>query len=164
MSRDRPPMKRAVAVGQLLEGLLRAKGMEDKVARYRVWLAWDRAVGPQIAAQARPVRIRENTLEIRVASPVWMQQLQLLKPRILAKLNDALGEQAFTDIYLRRGKVEKRDAPAPKQPTWRDASLDADEQAQIEQTLADISDPDLRGAMRRVLERQKRLEKIQKEA
>ncbi len=156
-------MPRAAAIGNLLEDLLRAKGMEDKMARYKVWLAWDRAVGPQIAAQARPVRIRENTLEVRVASPVWMQQLQLLKPRILAKLNDALGERAFTDIYLRRGKIEARSATAPRLPTWREASLDSDEQAQIEKTLAGLPDPELRGAMRRVLERQKRLEKIRKQ-
>lgn len=156
-------MARAVAVGKLLEDLLRARGMEDKVARYKVWLAWDRAVGPQIAAQARPIRIRENTLEIRVASPVWMQQLQLLKPRILAQLNDALGEQAFTDIYLRRGKVDKPGAPAPKQPTWRDVSLDAEDQKQIEAALAKVGDPTLRTSMRRVLERQKRLEKLRKD-
>ncbi len=79
MSREnRPKMKQAVSVGRLINDLLEKRGLEDKVREYRTWQIWDETVGPQIAARARPVRIRDGVLEIRVDQPIWMQQLQLM--------------------------------------------------------------------------------------
>ncbi|MBE0598149.1 MAG: DUF721 domain-containing protein, partial [Desulfuromonadales bacterium] len=92
MSGKRPAMRKAATTGELVLDLLRRQGLEAKMKEYRAWQIWDQAVGPQIAARARPVRIREGVLEVRVEQAAWMQQLQLLKPKILAKVNEALGQ------------------------------------------------------------------------
>ncbi|MCK4691898.1 MAG: DUF721 domain-containing protein, partial [Desulfuromonadales bacterium] len=78
--RERPPMKQAAKVANLLKQVLGDKGLEDRLSRYQTWLIWDKLVGEQIALRARPLRFRQGVLEVQVDHPVWMQQLQMLKP------------------------------------------------------------------------------------
>lgn len=160
MRSGRPALKRASAIGDLLIDLLRRQGLESKVKECRAWLAWDDAVGPQIAAHARPVRVRDGVLEVRVDQPVWMQQLQLLKPKILAKLNDRPGPPALRDIFWRRGRLEKEPAMAAEvELLWRSVILSPEEEERIDEAVAGIGDPELRRGLHEILLRQLRLEK-----
>jgi hypothetical protein len=136
--------------------------MEGKLREYRAWQVWDEAVGPQVAARARPVRIREGVLEVRVDSPAWMQQLQLLKPKILARLNERLGGEVIRDLFWRRGRTEPEavEAPARSQaPAWRTATLTEEELGRVEAALAPLTDPELRQQLRAVLIRQAKLDR-----
>ncbi len=162
MSREsRPKMRKAARVGGLLEEVLHARGFEDKIREYRTWLIWDETVGPQIAARARPLRIRDGVLEIRVDQPVWMQQLQLMKPMLLGRLNDRLGGAVLRDLFLRQGKNPPVAPPAPPSapPSWLKIELDSREQEEIEATLAALDDPALKKQLHRILTRQKQLTK-----
>ena len=103
---DRPRAPRALPLAEILEGLLHERGMDTKLHKYRAFSCWPKAVGPQIAAHTQPARIRDGVLEVKVAHPVWMQQLQLLKPRILARLAEELGPDVIREIYLRQGRIE----------------------------------------------------------
>jgi len=160
--RGRPPLKKAASIGALIQGILRQRGLDGKLREYRAWQVWDEVVGPQIAARARPIRIREGVLEIRVEQPVWMQQLQLMKPKILARLNERLDGAAIKDLYLRRGKIEKEppEAATPPLPAWHTASLTKEEEAHIEATLSSLADPELRLCLRAILIRQAKLGKL----
>ena len=103
MSRPRRPrMARAAKAGDLLDSLLQGWGLNERLQQYRAVLIWDEVVGAQIAARTRPERIRDGVLEVCVDQPVWMQQLQLLKPQLLAKLNAQLGDAPLRDIFLKR--------------------------------------------------------------
>lgn len=158
----RPRMKHAVSAGALIEKLLRERGFEGKLREYRAWQVWDEVVGPQIASRARPVRIRDGVLEVRVNQPVWMQQLQLMKPKILARLNERLEGAAIRDLYLRRGKVDPADGSAQeKSPSSRlpPPPLSAEEEERIDAALSDVHDADLKRQMRSLLSRQLQLEK-----
>lgn len=166
MSRQkRPPMKRAAAAGALLEQLLQQAGLAGKLHAYESWRVWDEVVGPQIAAHARPARIRDGVLEVRVDQAVWMQQLQLMKPKILSRLNERLGGEPIADIFWRRGRLEERPAatPAGNERPWLERTLDEAEQARIEATLAPLADDELRARLRAVLVRQAKLEKVRTE-
>jgi predicted nucleic acid-binding Zn ribbon protein len=59
--------------------------------------AWPDAVGPSIAAQARPTAERTGVVTISCAASVWAQELDLMAPQIIARIN---GD-------LRRGRVER---------------------------------------------------------
>jgi predicted nucleic acid-binding Zn ribbon protein len=48
--------------------------------------AWPRAAGPEIAAVTRVVEEREGTLTIECESSVWVQELELMAPRLITKL------------------------------------------------------------------------------
>jgi predicted nucleic acid-binding Zn ribbon protein len=52
--------------------------------------AWSGAVGPGIAAQAQPTAERGGVLTVSCAASVWAQELDLMAPAILERLNPAL--------------------------------------------------------------------------
>ena len=156
-------MKQAAPVGAVLKQVLGAKGMNDKLSRYQAWLIWDKLVGEQIARRARPLRFRQGVLEVQVDHPVWMQQLQMLKPKILEKLNQQLPDADITDIFLRRAASsytqQPQQAAEPEPAKWRQAQLTEAEQQQIEDQLQSLTNPDLKDEMRRLFTLQKRLDK-----
>lgn len=132
----------AEGIEALLTGLLQKKGLSPQLQRYKAWLCWDEVVGPQIARHARPLRLRDTRLEIRVDQAVWMQQLQLLKPMIISKLNQHLGNETITDLFLKRGSIPP--LPPPPEPEPPLPGLNTDEQGHINRLAAAISDPELR--------------------
>jgi hypothetical protein len=159
----RPPAKDAVAAGVLLSQLLTRWGMDRKLREYQAWEVWDEVVGPQIAARARPCKMREGVLEVAVDQPVWMQQLQLMKPRIVSQLNARLGEALIRDIFWRRGRRESATAGGPLHrtpgPNRNLPPLDDGDLADIEKVLSPLADPAVKESLRAVLCRQARLTK-----
>ena len=159
--KERPPLKQAEAVAGLLRKVLGDRGFDERLPRYRVWLVWDKVVGEQIAARARPLRVRDKILEVRVDHPVWMQQLQMLKPQILKKLREQLPDCDIEEIYLRRGNPQPRQREeSAEQLDWQRQELSEAEQQEIDRILEDVADPELKGEMRRLFSRQKQLEKV----
>ncbi|HDR46235.1 MAG TPA: DUF721 domain-containing protein [Geoalkalibacter subterraneus] len=162
---DRPRAPRALPLAEILEGLLRERGMDTKLHKYRAFSCWPKAVGPQIAAQTQPARIRDGVLEVKVAHPVWMQQLQLLKPRILARLAEELGPDVIREIYLRQGRIERGGHSEPAAPpAWRDVALSPEEEDEIHRVAERLADPDLRDEFERLMRRQKKLNKCRERA
>jgi hypothetical protein len=158
--------QQTASAGVLIQKLVRQWGAEGKMQKYRAWQVWSEVVGPQIAARAHPTKIREGVLEICVDRPVWMQQLQLLKPKILARLNKRLGEDVIKDIFLRQGKIKNEPTKQLRQPSnlpWHTAVLTSEEKAHIEAALKPLIDPEMRNGLRNILTRQAKLAKARKE-
>lgn len=154
----RPPMKKAATAGTLLSQFLQQSGLAGKLHTYEAFLVWDEVVGPQINAHAQPARIRDGVLEVRVDQAVWMQQLQLMKPKILARLNERLGDKAIKDIFWRRGKIESA-LVTPTEPDRRPLPpLPVEETARIEEVVAPLNDPELRQRLQHFLVRQAQLD------
>jgi hypothetical protein len=151
-------MRRAARAGELLEKLLKGFGLDLRLQQYRALVIWDDVVGPQIAAHARPHKIRGSVLEVCVDQPAWMQQLQLMKPQILKKLNTQLGEAEIKEIFLKKGKLPppmEEEPTAP--PAWKKVNLDREEKARIHGIVAAIEDPELRQRLEMMLSKQARL-------
>ncbi len=163
--RDRAPMKQAEPVGKLLKQVLGDKGMDDRLNRYQAWLIWDKVVGEQIANRARPLRFRQGILEVQVDHPVWMQQLQMLKPKIIEKLNQQIPNAGIEDLYLRKASkpIVRQKQLEPEAPKWQQIELTDEDMAQIEKLLEPLADGELKVEMRRLFMLQKRLDKSRKE-
>jgi hypothetical protein len=154
----RPKMREPALAGDLVDKLLHGLGLDERLHQYKALIIWNDVVGPQIAARTRPVRIRENILEINVDQPAWMQQLQLMKPKILSRLNAELGEATIKDLYLKHGKVDVHpDKPVEPPPAWRMVKLDDKEKKQVEDLLSAVKDTELRDEMEKFLQKQMRL-------
>jgi predicted nucleic acid-binding Zn ribbon protein len=134
-----------------LGSMLKARGLGSRLDEYRVFGQWEKSVGPVIARHARPQTVRGKKLTLVVDSPAWMQQLSLLKPEILEKVNRNLGKGAIKEITLRLGEVESRER-LPERPPARTV-LGQDERDKIEEYVREISDADTREALRRVIEK-----------
>jgi predicted nucleic acid-binding Zn ribbon protein len=52
--------------------------------------AWPEVVGPTVAAEAEPVAERSGVVTVACRSAVWAQELDLMAPDLVARLNAAL--------------------------------------------------------------------------
>jgi predicted nucleic acid-binding Zn ribbon protein len=53
--------------------------------------AWPQAAGEAIAAQAHPTAARDGVLTITCSSAVWAQELDLMAPVLIERLDELLG-------------------------------------------------------------------------
>ena len=58
-------------------------------------------VSPEIAAHAQPVRLYRNRLEVRCDHDVWRTELTYLRPELIQRINEVLGEPLVEEIWLR---------------------------------------------------------------
>ncbi|MDA8100660.1 MAG: DUF721 domain-containing protein [Nitrospiraceae bacterium] len=133
-----------------IEKVLSRRGMAGKLREYRLFVRWSGIVGQAIGRHARPTALRAKKLTVTVDSSAWMQQLSLLRPEIVAKVNSALGEQAVESITLRMGEVE---GPAPAREVYQPptGTLAPDEAKKVDESASAIADPELREAFRHLM-------------
>lgn len=150
MAEKRPRMKRPTPVADLIEAVFAGKPVQKRLREMKIWQVWEEAVGQQIAAKALPAAFRDGTLTVRVTGSAWMQQLTLMKPQIIANLNEATGEPLVREIFFKQGPIT-RDLPesAPYTPPARD--LTKAESNWIAEQSDCIVDPELRRAMESLL-------------
>lgn len=158
----RPPMRKAATTGALLGQFLQQSGLAAKLHTYEALLVWDEVVGLQITVHTQPTRIRDGILEVRVDQAVWMQQLQLMKPKILTRLNERLGGEVIKDIFWRRGKVEQRDTASAERERRPPPPLTAEEMARIQAIVAPLKDCELRRELQQLLIRQAQLDQTRR--
>jgi predicted nucleic acid-binding Zn ribbon protein len=143
-----PRGRRPELIGDILKERIGALGWECRLREEHVLASWDTAVGPQIAAHARPSHITDHRLTIVTESPVWTQQLSLLKPALLRRIAGSFGPGVVTDLYFVTGRIEP--APAEPPPAPRRAAVTA-LPATLESDLAGIPDAEVRDAVRHLM-------------
>jgi predicted nucleic acid-binding Zn ribbon protein len=60
--------------------------------------AWPGAVGETIAAQAQPTAERGGVVTVSCAASVWAQELDLMAPQIIERLNEALDTRGVSRL------------------------------------------------------------------
>jgi predicted nucleic acid-binding Zn ribbon protein len=89
-------------------GALRA-ALERAAPRTRlaaVQASWEEAVGPRVAAVARPVGERGGTVTVSCDDPVWAEELELMQEGVLDALKQRLGKDAPRSLRFRAEDVE----------------------------------------------------------
>jgi predicted nucleic acid-binding Zn ribbon protein len=83
--RRRAPRPLALALDGVVER------SEPATVLARAQAAWREAAGPGLAPFAAPVSERDGVLTVACESGVWAQELELLGPDLLTRMNEALG-------------------------------------------------------------------------
>jgi predicted nucleic acid-binding Zn ribbon protein len=143
--------KKFEKLSTLLGGMLKARGLQGHLSEYRIIGQWEKTVGAVIARHARPQSLRGKKLFLSVDSPAWMQQLSLMKTELIEKVNSGLGRDTVKDITLRLGEIDSPEQRMEEAPVQ--TPLNAEERERIERFVREIHDPDVREAMRRVIEK-----------
>lgn len=94
-------MRNAEPLGKVLECVLRDLGLSKKLSEQRAVTEWPAVVGERVAEHARAVRVDGGRLFVEVDSPVWAQELSLMKPKILAQVNALIGSDAIGNVLFR---------------------------------------------------------------
>ena len=69
----------------------------------RVQEIWEGAVGPAIAAAARPTAERDGVLTLTCDASVWAQELELMSDSLIELLNAALDGDGVRALRCRTG-------------------------------------------------------------
>jgi predicted nucleic acid-binding Zn ribbon protein len=96
-------------IGTALRGVVGQARPQTLLAR--VQGVWEDAVGPTVAAEAQPRAETAGTIVVECSSGVWAQELELLAPDLIERLNAALGgagEGSVRGLRLRVGRLPGR--------------------------------------------------------
>jgi predicted nucleic acid-binding Zn ribbon protein len=101
---DAPVGPPAHPVNQLVPGVMKQLGLEQRLQQSQVFFLWPTIVGSDIARHAQPVSLRNGMLIVAVDHPVWLQELSRYhKPEILQRVQQRVGKKAVRDIVFRIG-------------------------------------------------------------
>jgi predicted nucleic acid-binding Zn ribbon protein len=75
--------------------------IRKNIKKFRLFNHWSDIVGPEIAKKTFPIKIFKGTLYIKVANPVWANELSLMSRQMLKKINNFTGEEEITGLKFR---------------------------------------------------------------
>ncbi len=145
-------------LGAIVDELLVRLGLAHRAQAYRLHAAWPSIAGPELAARSRVVRIFGNVAVIGVVSPVWAQQLALLKPRLLAAIAREIGPGVIRELRftaLSDSGPEPAALPANSQPP----APAPEDRAYASQLAAAVEDSGLASALARLIARQRAVQR-----
>jgi predicted nucleic acid-binding Zn ribbon protein len=101
------PKKRGqpVSIADVMAQVLQQKGMTERLAQVGAIDEWATVVGAQIASVTEPLSITaDGVLWVRVATAAWMNELSLLAPTLLGRLNAVPGRAPVKQLRFRLGR------------------------------------------------------------
>lgn len=113
------PLRTPTPLRILLPETLRALGLERPLKGASLEGLWPEVVGQEVAERTRPGPISRGRLTVLVADSVWLQQLTMLKPRLIEGLNRRLGEPLVRDLFFRVETLSPVPAPPAPPPPIR---------------------------------------------
>ena len=73
-----------------------------------VFTEWPELAGPQLAAHAQPIALRDGELVVEVDDPAWVSQLRWLEPELRVRLEALPGGPKIDRIRFRVRPNESR--------------------------------------------------------
>jgi hypothetical protein len=107
-----------VQLKEILDKILEGnQGIPRASRELKISSAWGKVNLSGVAQNSSPDKLVGGVLYINAKNSAWAQQINLLKPEIILKLNTLIGEQAIKDIRLKTGftgEIVKRTQEKPK--------------------------------------------------
>jgi predicted nucleic acid-binding Zn ribbon protein len=128
-----------------MQPLLDRIDREGHFAIVRLAKAWPEIVGEAIARRTEIVSLKFHTAVVKVSGAMWIQELNLMRSQILARVTQRLGDDVVRELRFVQGRLSRRERPklrtVPRATTTRKS---------IE--LPELKDPELREAFERLIE------------
>jgi predicted nucleic acid-binding Zn ribbon protein len=87
----------------LMDQVLARIGGTGRALEFRVFEAYNGAVGEMLRARTEPERLNGKTLQVKVASSALAHELTMLKHDVLEKIACSIGPDLVTDLRTRVG-------------------------------------------------------------
>jgi predicted nucleic acid-binding Zn ribbon protein len=88
---------------KFVTAILRAAGAEDGLHEDQVRATWKELAGDFIARHTEPISVKGGNLVLRVTQPALRFQLEQMKPMLLTRIRDQLGEGRIKTIKFQLG-------------------------------------------------------------
>ncbi|RYG65668.1 DUF721 domain-containing protein [bacterium] len=152
-------------VGNIVNGVLDARGWRGKVLERMAVELWNEVVGEPMNNHTIAERFQNGTLYVRARSSQWIQELHFLEPRYIARLNGRLKQPIVQKIRasvttppgMRKTnlKVDWEDPTFPaalkKVKKISNEPIDDEAAARGREIAAEIEDEDVRAMMERLI-------------
>lgn len=147
-------------IDRILEKTLREYGLDHKILEVKVFTAWKEAVGDLIARNTQPISLVNGRLTVHATTHVWVNELLLLRERMIQKMNTAVGESAVRELKFSARPINQSSRPRsqrfqrPKRLKLQTSKVAPDTLEQINQTITVVEDPDLKTRLKRLFIKQ----------
>lgn len=94
--------------GVMIERIMKQRGWQKPAAEAKVFGAWEKVVGPDIAQHSRPVKLDAGVLTVEAESTAWATQLRLLAGNLLKSIAAQVGHNVVTRLNIH----------GPAAPSW----------------------------------------------
>ncbi len=128
-----------------MQPLLDRIDREGHFAIVRLAKAWPEIVGEAIARRTEIVSLKFHTAVVKVSGAMWIQELNLMRSQILARVTQRLGDDVVRELRFVQGRLSRRE-----RPKLRTVSRATTTRKSIE--LPELKDPELREAFERLIE------------
>lgn len=89
-----------MSLGEAIDAFLQERGLKDQADIQRVISEWPRIMGRAIAENTEQLWFREGIFYVKMASPVWKNELAMAKSKILEMVNRDLGRNLVEEVRV----------------------------------------------------------------
>ena len=79
-------MAEPVPISRSLDSIMKSLRGTDRIQIGGVFGRWEDAVGPNVSAHVRPVRLDDGVLVVEADEPAWATQVKFLSGEIISRL------------------------------------------------------------------------------
>jgi predicted nucleic acid-binding Zn ribbon protein len=83
---------------QILKQALEKWNLSTNLKRYALMEEWSEVVGEKTASKSRPTKFQGESLIVEVDHSAWVQELNMLKPKILKKISQNYPKSGVKNI------------------------------------------------------------------
>ncbi len=92
--------KKETPIGDIIPDVLRRMGVKKRLSEGALVREWPEIVGEALARRSSVRDLRDGVLFIEAQNNVWMQEINFLQKRILAKIRDRYPDLDINGIRL----------------------------------------------------------------
>jgi predicted nucleic acid-binding Zn ribbon protein len=126
-----------------LQPILDRLDAEGHFGIVRLMKVWPEVVGDTIARRTEIQSLKFHTAVVKVSGAMWIQELNLMRAQILARLRQALGDDTVRELRFVKGTLRRRQRPKLR-PVARETRHFV--------ALPELKDPELRRAFESLIE------------
>lgn len=88
-------------IGPILNKVIKKIGLKQRIKEETVLLIWKDVVDKTLSRHTKPSYIHRGILFVEIDSPIWSNEVSLLKEEIIKGLNKRVGEDIVKKICFR---------------------------------------------------------------
>ncbi len=93
--------KETQAIGDILNDILQAQGLDIGLNGARARQAWQDTMGDAVLRYTEDISFENGTLYVRLTSAILRNELFMCRSQIIKKLNEKIGRQVIQTIIFR---------------------------------------------------------------
>ena len=92
--------KNEQTIGEVIGEMIKAYGLEKRLKQAEIGQVWNQLLGPSVARCTERVTLNNGVVTVYLDSSLVKHELNMMKSRLVAALNEAMGSQVVKEVVL----------------------------------------------------------------